>query len=116
MLYVYNDSTCPLRLILYYLHSFCADFDNTSFTETVPANTDSFTLPRAITYYDDLRNEDRETFILVAKVLGPAAERTCFQRPQGDDCFPIGAAQMIIGDNDRKFVDYKSVNHQAKMK
>ena len=105
-------------IILYYmyLHSFCTDFDNTSFTETVPVNADSYTLPRAITYYNDSRNEDRETFILVAKVLGPAAEKTCFQRPQGDECFPIGAARMIIGDDDRKFVDYKSIKNQAKMK
>ena len=91
--------------ILYYLHSLCADFDNTSFTETFPANTDSYTLPRALTYYNDSRNEDRETFILVAIVLGPAAERACFQWPQGDQCFgDIGAARMILGDNDRKCI------------
>ena len=66
----------------------------------IASGTTFITLPRVPIINDGL-NERNESFILVATVLGKAANETCFRQPQNTGlCSKIGATEILIEDND----------------
>ena len=81
------------------------DFNNASFTIEVPAGTTSIQIPN-ITIVDDNVNEKEEVFVLVARILGQAADVACFRLDENSPCKSeghIGGTQLRIRDNDGKY-------------
>jgi len=90
------------------------DFNNASFTIAVPAGTTSIQITN-ITIVDDDVNEREEVFVLVARILGQAADVACFQLDQNSPCKSeghIGGTRVRIRDNDSKhcITDYIAFN------
>ena len=99
-------ATCFLHGLLFLTISvfICigADFSNVSFTIEVLAETTSLRITN-ITIIDDNINEREEVFVLVAVVLGQAAEVACFQLDENSPCKEdgqIGGTQLRIRDDD----------------
>ena len=84
--------------------SFCTgtDFSNVSFIVEIPAGSTSIHITN-ITVFDDNINEREENFILVAKILGPAADMACFKFNVNSPCKSnrhIGGIRLRIRDDD----------------
>ena len=59
-----------------------------------------------ITIVDDNINEEVETFVLVAKILGRAANVSCFQLHENSLCKSVayvGGVRLTIRDDDGRF-------------
>lgn len=68
----------------------------------MPAGTTMLSVTN-ITIMEDDVNEKEEVFVLVAKILGPAADKACFQLDENSDCkrnASIGGSRLRIRDND----------------
>ena len=68
----------------------------------MPAGTTTLSVTN-ITVMEDNINEKEEVFVLVAKILGQAANTACFQLDENSDCKrngSIGGARLRIRDND----------------
>ena len=79
-----------------------ADFNNVSFTIEVPAGTRSLRITN-ITIVDDNINEREEGFVLIAVILGEAADVACFQLDENSPCKEdgqIGGTWLRIRDDD----------------
>lgn len=73
-----------------------------SFTIKVQAESTSFNITN-ITVVEDNMNEREEVFVLVARVLGQAANVACFQLNENSVCKSeghIGGTRLRIRDND----------------
>ena len=60
-----------------------------------------------VTIVDDNINEIEEVFVLVARILGQAADVACFQLDENSPCKSeghIGGTQLRIRDDDGKLV------------
>ena len=79
------------------------DFITTTFSETVSAGSRTLEL-RPIPIRDDDVNENEQMFVLVARILGQAADSACFQIFIGDPCSPIGGTVLRIRDDDCKYI------------
>ena len=81
------------------------DFNNASFIVEVPAGYTSIQISN-ITIVDDDVNEREEVFVLVARILGQAANVACFQWDEHSPCKSeghIGGTRLRIRDNDGKY-------------
>ena len=79
-----------------------ADFNNVSFITVVQAGTRNFRIDNIIIVNDN-KNERKEIFVLVAVILGQAADVACFQLDENSPCKidgHIGGTQLVIRDND----------------
>ena len=86
------------------------DFTNDTFVVTIPATlggSGTYALPGNFRVIDDNVNEVEQSFALVAWLGDDVPDEfACFQRQVGDiDCFErVGATEIKIVDNDRKFL------------
>ena len=79
-----------------------ADFNNVTFTIEVPAETTSLRITN-ITIVNDNINEIEEIYVLVARILGQAADVACFQIAGTGPCYKnghIGGTQLRIRNDD----------------
>ena len=86
-----------------------------SFTVEVPAGTTSLRIPN-ITIVDDNINEREEGFVLVAIILGQAANVACFQLDENSPCKSdghIGGTRLRIRDDDGKYIYKYSYIHNV---
>ena len=91
------------------------DFWNNSFTITVPALTTSVSITN-ITIVNDNVTENEESFILVARILGQAANVACFQLDEISPCNSegqIGGTQLRIRDDEGKYCIIHSPLHMT---
>ena len=85
-------------------HFFCAgtDFNDVSFIIEIPAGSTSIDITN-ITVLDDNINEREEGFVLVARILGPAADVACFKLDWNSPCQNdrhISGTRLRIRDDD----------------
>ena len=103
---MYASQLLPFNL--HFSHSFLPsgdDFTNEPLTITIPANRRSYTIETFFNISDDNLDEDEQSFAIVADI-GPDVPDgvSCFQTGVSPSCFGrLGATEIRITDNDRKF-------------
>lgn len=84
-----------------------ADFSDEPFVIRVPAQNTTVDINSGdIKIVDDDINERKEVFVLVARILGQAADVACFQLEGSGLCdrnASIGGTRIRIHDNDGKY-------------
>ena len=78
-----------------------------SFIIEVPAGTSDLRITNITIENDDI-NEREEIYVLVARILGQAADVTCFQLDENSPCKEvlknIGGTRLRIRDDDGKCI------------